>query len=96
MSIFVPVGQVSKTQRRRKDAHLFGSSGNIPTVLFTTHGKVYDVKILNQAAVESGTIYVMDRGHLDFRRLYRIRQSMGFFVTRAKSHSELWDISVMK
>ena len=61
--------------------------GNIPSVVFITHGKVHDVKILDQLAVEPGAIYVMDRGYLDFRRLYRIHQSMGFFVTRAKSNS---------
>jgi hypothetical protein len=58
--------------------------GNIPTVIFITHGKVHDVNILDDLIIEAGTIYVMDRGYLDFERLYKINQSLAFFVTRAK------------
>jgi transposase len=60
--------------------------GNIPTVIFITHGKVHDVNILNDLIIEAGAIYVMDRGYLDFERLYKINQSLAFFVTRAKSN----------
>jgi hypothetical protein len=77
--------------RKRKGAvkmhTLLDLRGNIPSVIFITHGKVHDVKILDQLSVEPGAIYVMDRGYLDFRRLYRMHQSMGFFVIRAKSNS---------
>ncbi len=58
--------------------------GNIPTVIFITHGKVHDVNILDDLIIEAGAIYVMDRGYLDFERLYMIHQSSAFFVTRAK------------
>ena len=58
--------------------------GNIPTVIFITHGKVHDVNILDDLIIEAGAIYVMDRGYLDFERLYKINQSLAFFVTRAK------------
>jgi len=58
--------------------------GNIPTVIFITHGKVQDVNILDDLIIEAGAIYVMDRGYLDFERLYKINQSLAFFVTRAK------------
>jgi len=58
--------------------------GNIPTVIFITHGKVHDVNILDDLFIEAGAIYVMDRGYLDFERLYMIHQSLAFFVTRAK------------
>ncbi|MFZ3137129.1 MAG: IS4 family transposase [Thermodesulfovibrionales bacterium] len=58
--------------------------GNIPTVIFITHGKVHDVNIIDDLIIEAGAIYVMDRGYLDFERLYMIHQSLAFFVTRAK------------
>ena len=60
--------------------------GNIPTVVFITHGKVHDVNILDALVIETGAIYVMDRGYLDFQRLCTIHQSSAFFVTRAKSN----------
>ena len=60
--------------------------GNIPTVVFITHGKVHDVNILDALVIEVGAIYVMDRGYLDFQRLCTIHQSSAFFVTRAKSN----------
>jgi len=60
--------------------------GNIPTVIFITHGKVHDVNILDDLIIEAGAIYVIDRGYLDFERLYKINQSLAFFVTRAKSN----------
>jgi hypothetical protein len=60
--------------------------GNIPTVVFITHGKVHDVNILDALVIEAGAIYVIDRGYLDFQRLCTIHQSSAFFVTRAKSN----------
>lgn len=60
--------------------------GNIPTVIFITHGKVHDVNILDDLVIEAGAIYVMDRGYLDFERLRTIHQSSAFFITRAKSN----------
>jgi IS4 transposase len=60
--------------------------GSIPTLIFITHGKVHDVNILDNLLVEAGAIYVMDRGYLDFARLHRMHQSMGFFITRTKSN----------
>jgi hypothetical protein len=58
--------------------------GNIPTVLFITPGRVHDVNILDALVVEAGAFYLLDRGYLDFARLYRLHQALGFFVTRAK------------
>lgn len=79
--------------RKRKGAvkmhTLLDLRGNIPSVVFITHGKVHDVNILDRLSVEPGDIYVMDRAYLDFRRLYRMHQSMGFFVIRAKHNSQL-------
>ena len=58
--------------------------GNIPTVVIITHGKIHEINILDQLSFEAGAFYVMDRGFLDFARLYRLHQAAGFFVTRAK------------
>src|SRR6266851_9123239 len=46
--------------------------GNIPTVVIITHGKVHEVNILDQLSFEAGAFYVMDRGYLDFARLYKL------------------------
>jgi transposase len=58
--------------------------GNIPTIVIITHGKVHDVHLLDQLAFEPGAFYVMDRGYVDFQRLYNISLASAFFVTRAK------------
>ncbi|MBI4708488.1 MAG: IS4 family transposase [Candidatus Omnitrophica bacterium] len=60
--------------------------GSIPVFVIITHGKVHEVTILDDLFIEAGAIYIMDRGYLDFARLYRIQQSSAFFVTRAKSN----------
>ena len=60
--------------------------GSIPTVVIVTHGKVHEVNILDQLVFEAGAFYVMDRGYLDFARLYRFHEAGSFFVTRAKSN----------
>jgi hypothetical protein len=60
--------------------------GNIPSIIIITHGKVHDVHILDQLVFEAGAFYVMDRGYLDFGRLYNISLASAFFVTRAKSN----------
>jgi len=60
--------------------------GSIPCVIRITHGKVHDVTFLDQLVLEPAAFYVMDRGYIDFARLYRFTQSMAFFVTRAKGN----------
>jgi len=60
--------------------------GNIPTFLPITDGKVHEVKILDILIPEPGAIYVLDRGYLDFARLYTWSQASAFFVTRTKSN----------
>src|SRR5574341_1820480 len=76
------------TFRQRKGAvklhTLLDLRGNIPSVLFITPGRVHDVNILDALVVEAGAFYILDRGYLDFARLYRLHQALGFFVTRAK------------
>ena len=60
--------------------------GSIPTLVVITPGKVHDVKILDHLLLEPGSIYVIDRGYLDYARLYRFQHDSAFFVTRAKSN----------
>ncbi len=58
--------------------------GNIPTFIHISDGKMGDVNVLDIMPIEAGAFYVMDRGYLDFARLYGIHQTGAFFVTRAK------------
>jgi hypothetical protein len=58
--------------------------GAIPVFIHVTPARVPDVRILDMLPIEAGSFYVMDRGYLDYRRLYRIHQAGAFFVTRAK------------
>ena len=58
--------------------------GSIPTFIHVSDGKLHDVNVLDLLAFEAGAFYVMDRGYLDFERLYVVHQAGAFFVTRAK------------
>jgi hypothetical protein len=60
--------------------------GNIPTFIRVTSGKVHDVNILDEILPEAGAFYVMDRGYVDFERLYIFTLSAAFFVVRTKSN----------
>ncbi len=61
--------------------------GSIPTFFDMTSGKVNDVNFLDMVLFESGAFYVMDRGYVDFGRLYKIHKAGAFFVTRAKHNT---------
>jgi len=56
----------------------------IPTFIAITHGKAADVTLLDALVVEPGAFYIIDRGYTDFGRLYRLTQSLAFFVIRGK------------
>jgi hypothetical protein len=58
--------------------------GAIPTFILISDGKLHDVNVLDILPVEAGAFYVMDRGYVDFARLYAMHQTGAFFVTRAK------------
>jgi transposase len=58
--------------------------GAIPTFIHISDGKMGDVNVLDLLPIEAGAFYVMDRGYLDFARLYKFHQAGAFFVTRAK------------
>ncbi len=79
--------------RKRKGAvklhTLLDLRGNIPSFISITDGKVHDVNILDELIPETGAIYLMDRGYLDFERLYRLNLHSAYFITRAKSNTAL-------
>src|SRR6202790_364059 len=58
--------------------------GSILTFIHISDGKMHDVNVLDLLLIEAGAFYVMDRGYLDFERLYALDQAGGFFITRAK------------
>ena len=60
--------------------------GNIPTFIHISDGKLHDVNVLDKLIPEPGSFYIMDRGYLDFSRLFHINQWAAFFVIRAKSN----------
>jgi hypothetical protein len=74
--------------RKRKAAvklhTLVDLRGNIPCFVRITHGKTHDVNVLDHLPIEAGAFYVMDRGYVDFKRLYRFTTGSAFFLTRAK------------
>lgn len=60
--------------------------GSIPAFIHISDGKMHDVHVLDMLPIEAGAFYIMDRGYLDFSRLYTMHQCAAFFVTRAKSN----------
>jgi Transposase DDE domain/Domain of unknown function (DUF4372) len=76
--------------RRRKAAvklhTLIDLRGNIPCFIHVSTGKMHDVKALDHLPIEPGAFYIMDRGYIDFARLYRFQKNAAFFVTRAKKN----------
>ena len=57
---------------------------NIPAFMHITDGKTHEVNVLDMLCFEAGAFYVMDRGYLDFSRLFAVHQAGAFFITRAK------------
>ena len=62
--------------------------GNIPSFIHISDGKMHEVNVLDQLLPEPGAFYVMDRGFLDFERLYRLHTAGSFFVIRAKANMQ--------
>ena len=62
--------------------------GSIPTFIHISDGKMHDVRVLDLMPIEAGAFYVMDRGYLDFERLYGLGQQGAFYVTRAKHNMD--------
>ena len=85
LSLF-PWAKFRKHKAAVKMHTLLDLHGNIPTFISITEGKVHDVNILDEILPEAGAIYVMDRGYVDFERLYVFTLSSAFFVVRTKSN----------
>jgi hypothetical protein len=75
-----------KTKAAVKMHTLLDLRGNLPTFIYITNGKVHDVNVLDVIPFERNAFYVMDRGYVDFARLYAITQCGSFFVIRAKDN----------
>ena len=88
-----PWARFRKTKAAVKLHTLLDLRGNIPTTVIITPGNVHDVRILDELSLESSAIYIMDRGYLDFGRLYTIHKTPSFFVTRAKKNMKFRRIS---
>jgi hypothetical protein len=78
-SVF-PWARFRSTKSGVKLHTLLDLRGNIPTFVAITEAKVHDVNILDELLIEPGAIYVMDRGYLDFFRLYHMHQCLSFFI----------------
>jgi len=88
LSVF-PWAHFQSTKAAIRLHTLLDLRGNIPTFIHISDGKLHEVSVLDQLLPEAGAFYVMDRGFLDFERLYRFHQAGSFFVTRAKSNTRL-------
>ncbi len=87
LSLF-PWAPFRTTKAAVKMHTLLDLRGSIPSFIHISDGKLHDVNVLDVLVPEAGAIYVMDRGYLDFARLYAMDQASAFFVTRAKSNMD--------
>ena len=85
LSLF-PWAKFRKTKGAVKMHTLLDLRGNIPTFIGITDGKVHDVNFLDEIVPEAGAFYVIDRGYLDFKRLFVLTLCSSFFVTRTKEN----------
>jgi hypothetical protein len=85
LSLF-PWARFRKHKGAVKMHTLLDLHGNIPAFIRITDGKVHDVNILDEILIEAGAFYVMDRGYIDFERLYAFTLSLAFFVVRTKEN----------
>ena len=87
LSVF-PWAHFRSTKAAVKMHTLLDLRGSIPSFIHISEGKLHDVNALDLLLPEPGAIYVMDRGYVDFARLYVLHQAGAFFVTRAKSNMD--------
>ena len=85
LSVF-PWARFRQTKAAIKLHTLLDLRGNIPTFIHISDGKLHDVNVLDELIPEPASFYVMDRGYLDFARLYTIDLCAAFFVIRAKAN----------
>ena len=85
LSVF-PWAHFRQTKAAIKLHTLLDLRGNIPTFIHISDGKLHDVNVLDILIPQAGAFYIMDRGYVDFARLFTLNQCQAFFVTRAKSN----------
>jgi transposase len=85
LSLF-PWGQFRRRKSAVKLHTLLDVRGSIPTNVYVTGGQVHDVNLLDELLLEAGAFYLLDRGYVDFARLYTFTQACAFFITRAKKN----------
>lgn len=85
LSLF-PWAGYCQTQAGVRVHTLLDLRGSIPTVIEVTDAKVHDVRMLDLLIPEPGSFYIMDRGYLDFQRLYVLNQASSFFIIRSKKN----------
>jgi len=85
LSLF-PWAKFRKKKGAVKMHTLLDLRGSIPTFIEITDGKVHDVNILDLLLIEPGSVYIMDRAYVDFKRLYDMHQTQAYFVTREKQN----------
>ena len=85
LSLF-PWAEFRRTKAAVKMHTLIDLRGSIPTFIAVTTGKIHDVRMLDEMPVSEDAIYTMDRGYVDFARLYAIHKQGAFFVIRAKEN----------
>lgn len=84
-----PWAKFRKTKAGVKMHTLLDLRGNIPAFVYLTDASIHDVRMLDELCVEMGAVYVMDKGYVDFFRLFnRIHSNGAFFVTRAKDNMQ--------
>lgn len=87
LSVF-PWALFRSTKSAVKLHTLLDLRGNIPTFIHISDGKLHDVKVLDILLPEPGAFYIMDRGYVDFERLFLLHMAGSFFVIRAKSNTK--------
>jgi len=89
LSLF-PWGKFRRHKSAVKLHTLLDVRGSIPTSVYVTGGQVHDVNLLDEVLLEPGAFYLLDRGYVDFARLYLFTQACAFFVTRAKKNLQFY------
>jgi hypothetical protein len=87
LSVF-PWALFRSTKSAVKLHTLLDLRGNIPTFIHISDGKLHDVNVLDILMPEPGAFYIMDRGYVDFKRLFALNQVGAFFVIRAKNNTQ--------
>lgn len=87
LSLF-PWAPFRSTKSAVKLHTLLDLRGNIPSFIHISDGKLHDVNVLDRLVPEPGAFYIMDRGYVDFERLFALHQAGSFFVIRAKTNTQ--------